>query len=160
LLPATSDNRASGQQPPHLIRSPRRALAQVAPALAIITNEKEWLDPALRDELDACYQRHAPHLDEKPGDRVAAKRAMFGGELTASGCFGEIDVLLFPWTARYTAREYVDLLDTYSDHIVLPDAQRLALYADTTAVIDRHGGSIEIPYVAMLFLAFRTKVRP
>jgi len=44
---------------------------------------------------------------------------------------------------------------TYSDHIVLPHAQRLALYADTTAVIDRHGGSIEIPYVAMLFLAFR-----
>ena len=49
------------------------------------------------------------------------------------------------------------LLDTYSDHIVLPDAQRLALYGDIAAVIERHGGSIEIPYVALLFLAFRQR---
>jgi hypothetical protein len=131
--------------------------ARVAPALAIITNEKAMLDEALRDELDACYGRHASHLDEKPGDRVAAKHAMFGGELAASGCFAEIDVRLFPWTAHYPVRAYIDLLDTYSDHIVLPDAQRLALYADIAGVIDRHGGSIEIPYVAMLFLAFRQR---
>jgi hypothetical protein len=35
----------------------------------------------------------------------------------------------------------------------MPDDQRLPLYAEITAAIDRHGGRIEIPYVAMVFLA-------
>ena len=126
--------------------------AQVAPALAIISNEKAALPRELGAELDAVYRHHAPALVDEPRDGVAAKRAVFGGELAASGLFGEIDVRLYPWTQPYAATAYVQLLDTYSDHIVLPDVERRALYAAIRAVIDRRGG-IEIPYVTMLFFA-------
>ena len=127
--------------------------AAVAPALAIISNEKAALPRELQAELDAAYRHHAPAMAEEPRDRVAAKRAQLGGELAASGLFGELDVKLYPWTHSYAARAYVHLLDTYSDHIVLPDAARRALYAEIRAVIERRGGAIEIPYVTMLFFA-------
>jgi len=126
--------------------------ARVAPALAIISNEKAALPRELQAELDTAYRHHAPALVDEPHDGVAAKRTLFGGELAASGLFGEIDVRLYPWTQPYAATAYVQLLDTYSDHIVLPDVERRALYAAIRAVIDRRGG-IEIPYVTMLFFA-------
>jgi protein-L-isoaspartate O-methyltransferase len=52
-------------------------------------------------------------------------------------------------------RRNVDLMTTYSDRALLPDAQRGPLVADLAAAIERRGGTIEIPYVALVWLAHR-----
>ena len=121
-------------------------------ALAAITNEKAAMDPALRRELDAAYARWFP--DGPRPTELARIEQSWIDEFGESGRFGPVYVGRFPWTASYTTRDYLALLDTYSDHAVLPEDQRRSLYADIAGAIDRHGGRIEIPHVAIVFLAF------
>jgi SAM-dependent methyltransferase len=126
--------------------------AAAAPWLALVTNEKAPLDPPLYAELGAAYARW------KPGggiDDLAAARAGWIAEIDASGLYGPVHAGEFPWRARYTRSEYLDLLATYSDHAVLPDDRRAPLFEAIGAAIDRHGGSIDLPYVAMAFVARR-----
>jgi hypothetical protein len=61
----------------------------------------------------------------------------------------------YPWSERYTTERYLRLLDTYSDHATMEASARTGLYAAIAASIDARGNSIELPYVAMLFLATR-----
>jgi SAM-dependent methyltransferase len=121
-------------------------------ALAAITNEKPPVATALWRELDAVYARRYPEgpqptgLDEVEWSWIA--------EFDASRRFGPVHVERFPWTAHYTTRDYLALLDTYSDHATLAEDRRRALYADIADVLDRHGGGIELQYVTLAFLAF------
>ena len=54
---------------------------------------------------------------------------------------------------RYETEEYLRLLRTHSDHILLPPQQRDALLDAVAGVIDRHGGTLELEYVTLLCLA-------
>ncbi|MCU0495416.1 MAG: hypothetical protein MUD01_27825, partial [Chloroflexaceae bacterium] len=68
--------------------------------------------------------------------------------------FAPVIVKTYPWTQRYTAPEYVQLLNTYSDHRNLEPALRDELYAGIAEIIDmRYGGAITKPYLAVLYLA-------
>ena len=75
--------------------------------------------------------------------------------LERSGLFSGLQVLRFAWSVQYTAQQYLGLLGTYSDHITLTATQRAALFAGVAAAIERHGGLIDRPYVAVLHLAQR-----
>lgn len=119
--------------------------------LAVIRNEKAALDPELRADLDVAYARWFPSSDE-PLATVDSVRHDYVTEIAASARFGAVEVATFPWTTHYSAAQYVALLDTYSEHALLPAENRAGLYAAISDVIDRHGG-VAMPYVAMLFLA-------
>lgn len=123
-------------------------------ALAVLTNEKAPMDPALRADFNAAYGKHFgwPQWNPQHLDRTEAS---WVDEITASGRFGHVHVGRYPWSATYTREEYITLLDTYSDHLVQPDDKRLALYDDIRAAIERHGGSVEIPYLTLEFFALR-----
>jgi hypothetical protein len=64
------------------------------------------------------------------------------------------------WVERYTADEYAALMQTHSNHRLLPDAQREALHAAIHAaihaVVIAHGGAIEVTYNARVFLSRRS----
>ena len=127
------------------------ALLRPGGTLAAITNEKPPVDTAVRREIDAAYARRFPDGPRPTGlDQVEQS---WIAEFDASGRFGPVDVERFPWTAHYTTRDYLALLDTYSDHATLAEDRRRALYADIAGAIDRHGGVIELPYVALAFVA-------
>lgn len=121
-------------------------------AFAAITNEKPPVATALWRELDAVYARRYPE-GPRPTSLDSVERSWIA-EFDASGRFGPVQVERFPWTAHHTTRDYLALLDTYSDHATLADDRRRALYADIAEVIDRHGGGVELPYVTLAFLAF------
>ncbi|MEJ7597937.1 MAG: methyltransferase domain-containing protein [Kofleriaceae bacterium] len=126
--------------------------AAAGQVLAILTNEKQPLDPDLRAELDAAYDEHFPLAWLRGSeDPVEATRALWTGELAASGCFGPIETLTEAWRERYPTERYIELLSTYSDHAVQEDPRRL--YDAIRAAIDRRGGVIEIPYLTMAFVA-------
>jgi hypothetical protein len=129
--------------------------ARVARSLAVLTNERAPLRTPLRAEIDDAYTNWTPGGDgtDHVQRAVEIARETWTKEIDASGLYGPVHLGLFPWERTYTSREYVRLLDTYSDHRTLPDPQRLGLYAAIGSAIDRHGGTITIPYVSMAFVA-------
>jgi SAM-dependent methyltransferase len=133
-----------------------RSVAALAPggALAVIRNEKSPLEPSLRAELGAAYRRWHPRSGERPlEDPIGEARRELVGEIDASGLFGPVDVLLYPWIERYPTARYLELLDTYSDHALLAPEVRVPLYQAISDILDRAGGALDIPYVSMALFA-------
>ncbi len=124
-------------------------------AIAWLRNEKGALDPGLRAELDAAYARWFPEVAGRGADEVLRSRRENAADIEASGRFGPVDILETRWTQRYATAEYLELLDTYSEHALLEPARKRPLYEAIAAALDRRGGIIEIPYVTLLFLAHR-----
>jgi SAM-dependent methyltransferase len=140
----------------------RKAATALRPvgALALIRNEQEDLEPSLRAELDVAYGRYFPGVPVLSPRDVEARRREVTEEIERSGHFGPVHSALFPWKARYTAREYLDLLGTHSDHAVLEPRSKRLLFEAVAAAIEHHGGVLEFPYVAMAFVAFREGDHP
>lgn len=119
--------------------------------LAVIRNEKPPQDTALQRELDAVYaQVFAESQAPLPLARVEAR---WTGEIDDSGCFGPVHIERVPWSVYLTTGEYLLLLDTYSDHATLDEGRREVLYRRLREVLARHGGGIELHYVALAFVA-------
>jgi SAM-dependent methyltransferase len=51
-------------------------------------------------------------------------------EIIASGLFDNVQVHRYVWATRYTADEYIALLNTFSGHIAMEEAKREHLYAE------------------------------
>ena len=135
-----------------------KAAASLRPkgALALIRNETTGLEPGLRAEMEAAYARWFPAVGWTPArDSIESKRGELTAEIDRSGLFGPVQIASFPWAASYTTRQYLDLLDTHSDHALLEPHFRVPLYEAVAAAIDRRGGGIEVPYVAVLLLTVR-----
>ncbi|GAB3419702.1 class I SAM-dependent methyltransferase [Flindersiella endophytica] len=64
-----------------------------------------------------------PPLPEEVHDSIA-------GELEASGQFEVVGVRRYVWGLRYTADQYLALLDTFSGHIAMDRAKRDRLYGE------------------------------
>jgi SAM-dependent methyltransferase len=62
--------------------------------------------------------------DEVPDDAA---------EIEATGLFEDVRVRRYVWEKRYTADEYLALLDTFSGHIAMEPAKRERLYAEIRA---------------------------
>jgi SAM-dependent methyltransferase len=135
----------------------RKAAAALRPggALALIRNEQFDLVPSLRAELDAAYARAFPFAAEQGPRDVEGRARAAAAEIERSGQFGPAHVAVFPWTQRYTARQYLDLLRTHSDHAVLEPRLRKPLFEAVATAIERHGGILEMPYASMALIAFR-----
>jgi SAM-dependent methyltransferase len=120
--------------------------------LAAFWNTYPGMEGKIRQELDQVYQERAPELVEqvKPYNQLIENRAK---SLRESPYFKKVVVRQYPWTARYKTNEYLGLLNTYSDHLRLPDEKRGALFGDIASVIERNGGFIDRPYLAVVYMA-------
>ena len=65
-------------------------------------------------------------------------------------------VQTFRWTETYTGDDYVALLSTHSDHILIGEADRTRLLDGVASAIDAGGGSFEMTYESLLCLARRS----
>jgi SAM-dependent methyltransferase len=122
-------------------------------ALALFWNRNPDLQGGIFDDLERVYRERAPELSEAPTVSYEREHRQILDDIAASEHFGPVQVEKFPWSARYDTRRYLGLLNTYSDHLALPEATRASLFEGVAEVIDRHGGSIERPYVAVLYVA-------
>lgn len=66
--------------------------------------------------------------------------------------FCEVTMKLYEASQRYSADEYIELLETYADHRGLPEANRLNLYAGIKEAILRHGGHHKVDYIFQLYM--------
>jgi ubiquinone/menaquinone biosynthesis C-methylase UbiE len=122
--------------------------------LALFWNMYPGIEGTIGRALDEIYQKIAPEIAQKdiPLEKLIQERA---GTLKADKQFENVQVLTYPWVARYETSTYLGLLNTYSDHLRLSEQRRLGLFAAIAELIEQHGGQIEKPYLAVLYFARR-----
>jgi SAM-dependent methyltransferase len=130
-------------------------------ALAAFWNRVRWESSPLRAELEAVYRREAPELGSAlppgpmfpsiadPGEPLRD----WQGDARLSTGFSEPDWREYTWIQTYGRDDYLSLLQTHSDHLVLAPLRRRDLLTAVGETIDRAGGVIEIEYVTRLGLA-------
>jgi SAM-dependent methyltransferase len=124
-------------------------------ALAVFSNQHVDREEGFRAEVQECYRVFAPSICLKPGS--AASPPTDENEARASGMECGVE-RAYPWTATYSAGEYLSLLGTYSGHIALADDQRSRLFAAIAELIDRRfGGRIVQQYECILRLYRRLR---
>jgi SAM-dependent methyltransferase len=130
-------------------------------ALAVFWNRPQWDRSPLREEMRAAYRSAAPEFGPRslPGPmhpESAGSPKLWGAwdrEIGAAVGFDRPEVRTYRWACEYGSDDYIRLLQTHSDHIVLQERTRSALLAAVRDVIDRHGGVLSVDYVTTLFLA-------
>jgi SAM-dependent methyltransferase len=146
----------------HWVRADMRAV-RAADALvptghlALFWNIARPFDEPLQSAVDDAYRRFAPELDDLgPPARAMPVREDPRVDLDASGRFDTAEIRRYPNVGTYSTAEYLDLLNTHSDHRLLPPAQRAELLEALRSALDANGGRCERRYETVLYLA-RTK---
>jgi len=119
--------------------------------LALFWNRYPALDDDITRDLDRAYKECAPGMSTPLDSSIEELIRRVETAIDASGAFGRVRVRTFPWSARYDTTQYLGLLNTYSDHLLLAPEVRQHLFDGVAQVIARHGGFIEKPYIAVLF---------
>lgn len=109
-------------------------------------------------EIQQLYRTVAPEIPAPSMPEVRERATL--EELQASPYFTDVTVNRFPWSESYTTPQYLGVVGTYSDIIILPAEKRQALISGIAAVLDRQGGSFEKPYLAVLFTAHKATSQP
>ena len=122
-------------------------------SLAVIGNAV--VSQSIRAALDAVYERHAPSLAHTAPMEWYNEQGPLPRLFAESGRFGPVAHRGEPWTRRYTTAQYLELLSTQSDHRLLPEAQREALWTAIGEAIELSGGAVTVGYEAHLHLARR-----
>lgn len=130
--------------------------------LAEFWNRPDWDRCALRDQLDAAYAAAAPQLPADAPMRPAGRRdsdawSRWADDIDGADGLEQPEIRTYTWDQVYSSMEYVRLLQTHSDHILLEPAQAAALYTGVAEAIDRGGGALELTYLTRLCLARATR---
>ena len=134
--------------------------------LAAFWNRPVWEVNPIRTGLTAAYQSVAAAFEViVPGPFNPLAEAdsptvissdFWLKELARSPDLVDPDVQTFRWTETYTRDEYIGLLRTHSDHILIGEGDRTQLLDGVASAIDAGGGSFEMTYESLLCLARRS----
>ena len=107
------------------------------------------------DFLDAAqpvYARLAPELALERGQLATAANVVAAARYhIAPDPFVEQEPHLYLWNRAYTSGQYVAMLNTHSDHQLLPADRRTQLFEELATLIDTHyGGSVLKDYATIL----------
>ena len=119
--------------------------------------------PADADPVFTELQTVYNEIDERlPPDYVQpTPETMLGhqAEIEASGLFTDVVARSFDWEVKYTAQAYIDLLDTFSGHIAMPQASRDKLYSAIRQLLaGRPDGQLRRHWGTVLSIARRRDV--
>lgn len=110
------------------------------------------------EAVQAVYLREAPEMAQgfsglpHPTDVPEPIKE----EIDQTGLFGEVTMRRYKWDLVYDALGYINLLNTYSDHRRLEDAQQERLFHGISELIDtQFGGRITKEYLTVLYVAHR-----
>lgn len=122
--------------------------------LAAFWNMYPGMDHEIGPALDQVYRQRAPELVKAPKPMNETTESI-ANSIRSSGYFDKVVIRKHPWSLRYTTKEYLGLLNTYSDHLRLSERKRSRLFGGIAEVLDQNGGYIDRPYLAVVYLAQR-----
>lgn len=112
-------------------------------------------DPA-HAAIEEVYARCASSLMARlPGTGSSEGRVNLETELEESPWFANVAVRYYPWWRDYDASTYVELIQTQSDHRLLPSNELRALTFAVREAIDSLGGWVRVDYSARLVVGRR-----
>lgn len=104
-------------------------------------------NPALSNEIDKIYDEYYYKFHNKKRgtlteytEEQAKDRAMIAKKYG----FTDIRYALFYRERAFSAKEYIELLGTYSDHIAIEENTRIKFFSKIEEAINNHGGIITI----------------
>lgn len=127
------------------------AALEAGGALAVFANRALRGNGEVDQRIQQVYESHAPHLRIDSRNTRDHFLELFAG----ASEFRMAECREYPWRTEYTADEYVDLVETHSDHRILPEAQRRVVLDGIRAAIEQSGGTYPVNYLAVLCLAHR-----
>lgn len=113
--------------------------------------------PEVAELFGPIYERHAPGVEDYSvllGGRDARADTAIAG-IAACERFEPAVMRTFTWRKRHERDQWLDLLQTHSDHQKLPAEHRASLLSAIGEAIDSLGGSFEMPYEAIFVAARR-----
>jgi SAM-dependent methyltransferase len=108
-------------------------------ALALVWHQDASKDTLFHKKTQAIYDAYL--FGEKKND--PARSHVYKQTLQRMKAFTEISEFLFPWDHEYSANEYLQLLQTFSDTLSLPEASRAEFLRAISVVIDEMGGRVK-----------------
>lgn len=104
-------------------------------------------NPALSAEIDRLYSKYysayyGREIRSEP--EYTEEEAVQRAQIAAKYGFVEIRHAMFYRTRVFSAKEYVGLLGTYSDHIAIEETIRAEFFAKIEEAIDQHGGVLAL----------------
>jgi SAM-dependent methyltransferase len=144
--------------PPEIGYLKAARILRPAGAIAIFANHHPKPYTGFFEANQPIYSSIVPEW-EQPDTRPAPDER---GQTTAAwlertGLFGQIVERRYSWSKDYTREEYIQLLNTYSDHLSLEPERRARLYAALGDLIDtKFSGIVTRPYLSTLHLARKT----
>ena len=104
-------------------------------------------NPAMGEEIDDIYDRYYNKFHNKKREVLKEYTEVEAEErawIAAKYGFTDIQHALFYRQRSFSAKEYVALLGTYSDHIAMEESIRNAFFAKIEEAINRHGGVMTV----------------
>ena len=131
------------------------AALQPGGVLAVFGNVPLPLQPPLREEVEQCYARHAPHLIGPPPECWYLPSGPVPGIFAESSQFSAVKHHCYPWSRQHTGATYTNLLRSLSSHQMLPAETREALLGKIEAAVAKLDGALELQYESHLYCARR-----
>ncbi len=127
--------------------------------LAAIWTFPRWETTPLGEALRRAYAEGAPELARDFPMHPASEPSDLAGdwhlEIHESDLFSSPEVREYPWSLSFATEQYIALVQTHQDHILMEERQREVLLAAVSRTIENAGGSIVVDFVTRLCLARR-----
>lgn len=104
-------------------------------------------NPALSQEIDEIYDEYYNKYNNRKREVLAEyteEQAKARAMLASKYGFTDIQYALFYRERVFSAKEYIELLGTYSDHIAIDETIRTKFFSKIEDAINNHGGTITI----------------
>lgn len=104
-------------------------------------------NPVLSEEIEKLYSiYYHPYYgkDAKSPKEYSEAQAAQVAQTAKKYGFVDIRYAMFYRTRTFSAKEYVELLGTYSDHIALDEKVRMEFFSKIEETINQHGGTFTL----------------
>jgi len=104
-------------------------------------------NPMLSQKIDELYEKYYyPFYQRKPEKILEYQehQAIDRAKIAEKYGFTDIQYAMFYRTRTFSAKEYITLLGTYSDHIAITETVREKFFCEIENAINEHGGNFTV----------------
>lgn len=104
-------------------------------------------NPVLSTEIDKLYSKYYCtyyNKEFKAETEYSEEQAVHRAQIAGKYGFTDIRHAMFYRTRTFSAKEYIELLGTYSDHIAMDEKIRTEFFAKIEETINQYGGAFTI----------------